>query len=219
MSVLISLPTVLLVAGAFLLGISSGSPQLASSQANAEMITDSELGLDTSSQYSDPSLIHSAPANFEKSDSRYGQPIRVNIDELSVRSRVIPVSSYGGVMEIPEDISKVGWYVGGSAPGDSQGAAVLVGHRDGVESGRGAFFGIEELNEGDRISVTSSEGIQLRYSVLGVDVVDKDSIEGIADSIFTKVGQPRLILITCGGAYEKEEGGYQSNVIVTAVPI
>jgi LPXTG-site transpeptidase (sortase) family protein len=177
-----------------------------------------DLGLNYSGQVPETSLVHSAPLDFEKTDSVSGHPIRVNIQALSVQSNVMPVSSYGGVMEIPEDISKIGWYVGASSPGDAQGSAVLVGHRDGVGSGRGAFYGIEELERGDSISITTSEGIQLTYSVVEVEVVDKDSIEDIATSIFTRSGDPRLTLITCGGAYVKNDGGYESNVIVTAIP-
>jgi LPXTG-site transpeptidase (sortase) family protein len=180
--------------------------------------SESDLGMNYSGQVSETSLVHSAPLDFEKTDSDSGHPIRVSIQSLSVQSNVMPVSSYGGVMEIPEDISKVGWYVGASSPGDAQGSAVLVGHRDGVGSGRGAFYGIEELERGDAISITTSEGIQLTYSVVEVDVVDKDSIEDIATLIFTRSGDPRLTLITCGGAYVKNDGGYESNVIVTAIP-
>jgi len=180
--------------------------------------SESDLGMNYSGQVSETSLVHSAPLDFEKTDSDSGHPIRVSIQSLSVQSNVMPVSSYGGVMEIPEDISKVGWYVGASSPGDAQGSAVLVGHRDGVGSGRGAFYGIEELERGDAISITTSEGIQMTYLVVEVDVVDKDSIEDIATLIFTRSGDPRLTLITCGGAYVKNDGGYESNVIVTAIP-
>jgi LPXTG-site transpeptidase (sortase) family protein len=213
-----TLPTVLLVAGALLLSMSSGSLQIDNLDEQVPINSDSALGLNDSRQFSETSLVHSAPINYEEADSQFGHPIRVNIQALSVQSRVMPVSSYGGVMEIPEDISRVGWYVGGSSPGDAEGSAVLVGHRDGVGSGRGAFYGIENLEMGDHISVISSEGFRLTYAVVEVEVVDKDSIENIAASIFTKSGEPRLTLITCGGAYVKDDGGYDSNVIVTALP-
>ena len=38
------------------------------------------------------------------------------------------------------------------------------------------------------------------------------------DDVFATDGSPRLTLITCGGYYDRSNGGYQDNVVVTAVP-
>jgi hypothetical protein len=36
--------------------------------------------------------------------------------------------------------------------------------------------------------------------------------------VFARTGAPRLRLITCGGEYDVDAGGYQQNLVVTAVP-
>lgn len=216
-SLLLATPTVLLVSGAILLGFSLSSSSVSTATSDLVTVNDPQLGVGT--QYQDQSLIQSAPREWEEQRAQLGPPILVSIRELQMYSSVIPVTAYSGVMEIPEDISKVGWFLGSAAPGQSRGSSVLVGHRDGVEGGRGAFFEIEALNHGDQIMVTTSGGTRLRYSVIEVQLVDKDEIPAIAEFVFAMDGDPRLTLITCGGTYDSENGGYQSNVIVTAVPI
>ena len=39
------------------------------------------------------------------------------------------------------------------------------------------------------------------------------------DDLFAVDGPARLTIITCGGVYERDNGGYQANVIITAVPV
>ena len=214
--VLLATPTVLLAVGALLLGFS-----LNDSNPNVEsngVVSVSNPQLGTESAYLNESLVKSAPQNWEEQRTRLGPPILVTIREMEMYSPVIPVTAYSGVMEIPEDISKVGWFVGSAAPGQDRGSAVLVGHRDGVEGGRGAFYDIENLSHGDQIMVTTSGGARLSYSVIEVELVDKDKIPEIAEFVFATDGDPRLTLITCGGSFDSEDGGYRANVIVTAVP-
>ena len=38
------------------------------------------------------------------------------------------------------------------------------------------------------------------------------------DDVFDRSGPAVLRLITCGGAYDAEDGGYQDNLVVTATP-
>lgn len=218
MSWLLASPTILLVAGALLIGASGNINNASVSQEQFFTVTEPELGVGDS-DYAQTSLINNVPTNSGAAVSEGGQPILVSIEALAVRSPVIPVVAYGGVMEIPEDILTVGWYSEGVRPGSQKGSAVLVGHRDGVEEGRGAFYGIEELDSGDRITVTLSDGSRLKFSVQTVSVVDKDSIPALAERVFAADGDPRLTLITCGGPYERDDGGYQANVIVTALPV
>ncbi len=39
------------------------------------------------------------------------------------------------------------------------------------------------------------------------------------EELFAVDGPPRLTLISCGGYYDPDNGGYQDNVVVTAVPL
>ncbi|NDH19161.1 MAG: class F sortase, partial [Actinobacteria bacterium] len=86
-------------------------------------------------------------------------PVSVAIDELGVRAPVDPVGIYeDGSVEIPEDVSRVGWYRFGSDPAQGEGSTVIVGHRDGFDQGAGAFYSIAGLDIGDAIEVELADG-------------------------------------------------------------
>ena len=122
--------------------------------------------------------------------------------------------SRAGNAEIPPDGDVVGWYEFGSAPGDPRGSAVLIGHRDTQAEGAGALFDLDTIARGDVINVRSGKAT-LTYRVVALRSIDK---EGLPDSLFRRGGPHQLVVITCGGAYIPEAGGYQENVVAVAVP-
>jgi sortase (surface protein transpeptidase) len=146
-------------------------------------------------------------------------PVSVHIPALSVKSDVIPVGvdSENSVV-VPEDIQEIGWYAFAAGPMDTQGSVVLVGHRDGVVSGRGAFYGIDQLEPGDPVVLRTSDGSRIRFVVQDSQSVTRERFAELAPEIFSSSGSKRLVLITCGGEYVKSAGGYQENVLVTAIP-
>lgn len=147
------------------------------------------------------------------------QPVKVHIPSIDVTAPVVNVGlTKDRVMEIPEDITKVGWYQYSVTPGSHQGSAVIVGHRDGAVQGHGAFYDIGTLEVGDKIVVTNEDGQKLDYKVVARELLDKHKWSKEAPKYFVIDGPARLTLISCGGYYDKAAGGYQSNVIVTAVP-
>ena len=214
---LLAMPTVLLVTGALLLGFGLGDSPIA--QPNANVLRTNVLEQETGDQYLEPSLIKSAPSSWVEQKNVFGSPVLVSIRSLELHSSVIPLTAYSGVLEIPEDISNVGWFVGSASPGQKEGSAVLVGHRSGAEGERGAFSAIDSLKSGDFILVTTSEGVRLKYTVIEVEAVEVESIPAVANFVFDRQGEPRLTLITCGGDYESATGAPQENVVVTAVPV
>ncbi|MBU6244177.1 MAG: class F sortase [Actinomycetales bacterium] len=151
---------------------------------------------------------------------RLGSPASVRIDDLRIDAPVIPVGLVdGNVLEIPKDIQRVGWYEYGPRPGSPAGSSVLVAHRDGTTQGRGVFFALDALDVGARVEVVTSTGLTLPYRVVAVEGIQKAKFQADIEEFFASDGPPRLTLITCGGAYEPGQGGYQANVIVTAVPV
>ncbi len=146
-------------------------------------------------------------------------PARIFIPTIDVDAPVVATGiSADGVVDIPENVNEVGWYNGSSKPGDVRGASVIVGHRDGAFGVDGAFYNLGKLGPGDPVRVVDDEGIAMNYEVAAREVVAKSNFANVAPEYFSKTGSPRLTLITCGGAYIKEKGGYQANVIVTALP-
>jgi LPXTG-site transpeptidase (sortase) family protein len=145
-------------------------------------------------------------------------PMRVRIPALDVETKVFPVGlDKNDAIEIPEDIRYVGWYKLGVPPGVDRGSAVLVAHRDGREQGRGVFYYLGTLEPGDKVYVKTSTGQELPYKVVSRESILKKSLP--YEELFAVDGDPRLTLISCGGYYDPDNGGYQDNVVVTAVPM
>ena len=130
---------------------------------------------------------------------------------------VEPADTVGGVLQVPDDIRKIGWWSGGAYVGDPFGATVLAGHVDSVDQGIGFFARLLKLKSGDRVRV-SAGAHQATYEVASVGLVAKRALadDGAA---FDQSGDARLVLITCGGEFMPAEGGYQSNLVVVARPV
>jgi hypothetical protein len=43
--------------------------------------------------------------------------------------------------------------------------------------------------------------------------------QALPAALFGRQGPPRLTVITCGGAFDAERGGYQQNYVVVAEPM
>jgi LPXTG-site transpeptidase (sortase) family protein len=145
-------------------------------------------------------------------------PVRLQIPTLDIDTKVLPVGlDKNDALGIPEDITKVGWYKLGVPPGVDRGSAVLVAHRDGAAQGRGVFYYLGNLNVGDKVIVQNSAGEDLKYQVVARELIKKKRLP--YEELFAVDGEPRLTLISCGGYYDRNNGGYQDNIVVTAVPM
>lgn len=143
-------------------------------------------------------------------------PTAVSLPTLGVAAMIAPVGlDPEGSMEVPTDVGTVGWYRFGPAPGDSVGSAVLTGHVDSADQGRGVFAELGLLSPGDPIEVTGADGVARRYDVVARESWPKDEIP--LDRLFERSGPGRLVLITCGGAFDPTALSYEENIAVTAV--
>lgn len=129
----------------------------------------------------------------------------------------VPIVGVGiapdGQAEIPEDVSTVGWYSYGSAPGDGDGSVVLMGHRDS-KGGKGALWTLPNVAVGSTITVTDAAGVAHSYEVTSNESISKQVVP--LSDLFVRNGPPQLVIISCGGDYVKELGGYLDNVVLTA---
>ena len=143
-------------------------------------------------------------------------PRSLSIPALGVSPSVVPTGvTRAGNAQIPRDGDLVGWYEYGSAPGDVRGNAVLIGHRDTEAEGPGALYDLDSLQPGDTLTVRSGARTY-RYEVAALRSIEK---AGLPDSLFRRGGPHQLVVITCGGAYLPEAGGYQENLFAVAVPV
>lgn len=141
-------------------------------------------------------------------------PTRVTVASIGLDLPVRPVGVAGdGQMELPANPSVVGWYRFGPAPGDGEGSVVLGGHLDSREYGVGPLVRLRKLRPGAVVEVRTSRGT-VRYRVEGVRDVDKKELA--LGELFARTGARRLHLVTCGGPYDANGGGYRDNLVVTA---
>jgi LPXTG-site transpeptidase (sortase) family protein len=128
---------------------------------------------------------------------------------------VDPASTVGGLLVVPENVQRVGWWDGGAEAGDPYGAMVIAGHVDSASMGLGFFVRLLKLRVGDRVSVSNS-AYHAAYKVLSVRSIPKNAL---SVGTFDQTGPHRLVLITCTGRYDRAKGGYENNLVVTATPV
>lgn len=143
-------------------------------------------------------------------------PIRLTIPALHLAAPVVPVHAAGGLLGVPPAIRQVGWWASGGIPGASTGTVVLDGHVDAATSGLGALWSLRDAQPSERITLGLPAGRSLAYRIVAVRAYPKAALPA---TVFTGPSGPaRLVLITCGGAFNPATGHYASNVVVWAVP-
>ncbi len=149
--------------------------------------------------------------------TRTPRPVGVSLGSVGIDATVLPVGvAEDGQMQLPDDPRVVGWYKFGTTPGAGTGATVLAGHLDAEGFGLGPLVRLRDVEVGDNLGVRSTSGRTRAYEVTRVRRFDR---QGLPTGLFSRSGPERLHLITCGGAYDSNNGGYQENLVVTAVPI
>lgn len=145
-------------------------------------------------------------------------PMTIAIPAIQVEAPIIGVgiASDSGQMEVVDDPSTVGWYQWGPSPGDA-GSSVLAAHVDLAGYGPGVFFDLDQLTEGDEVSIGFDDGTTDTFVVVDGRRVDKTELA--IDEIFRRDGPPVVRLVTCGGAFNRTERRYADNVVVTLSPV
>jgi len=138
-------------------------------------------------------------------------PDRISIPGARVDTVVDAVGTGPmGAIRVPS-LGRAGWYDGGPRPGEP-GRAVIIGHLD-TKRGPGLFARVPALRPGDAISITDRRGRLYGYQVIGSARVRKDRFP--TKDVYGGGGGSALVLITCGGPYDPDEG-YRDNVLVYA---
>lgn len=144
-------------------------------------------------------------------------PVRMTASSVRVDAEVVPVGvADDGQMELPADPDVLGWYHFGPSAGDGSGSVVLAGHVDSLTYGVGQLARLPDSRVGDEVLVRTESGLDLRYTV--VDVQNIPKLDLPLEDVFRRDGDERLLLITCGGEFDRQHGGYTDNIVVTAAP-
>lgn len=143
-------------------------------------------------------------------------PTRVVIPALKIDRQLVPLGVLGdGSLEAPRRPADPGWWQDGPPPGTG-GNAVIVGHLDST-TGPAVFYGLASLNSGDKVMVTRGDGSIARFRVRGVEQVPVTKFP--AERVYRRSGPAGLVLLTCGGVYDRSAGRYVDNVLVFASPV
>jgi len=144
-------------------------------------------------------------------------PVHVRVARLGIDAGVSPVAIdlKSGALGLPSKLQRTGWWPDGSAPGAPRGAVLIAGHVDSADGGIGAFFALRRARAGDVVEVDGGAGRTRTYRVTTVRTYAKQKLPV---GVFSRKGPARLVLVTCGGPFDRSTGHYPYNLVVTAVP-
>ncbi|GAA2188382.1 class F sortase [Micromonospora lupini] len=150
--------------------------------------------------------------------ARIVPPVRLVIPGIDVTATVnaVGINERTNEFEVPPSVDQIGWYRYGPGLETDAGSVVIAGHVDSAKQGRGAFFRLRELDQGDTLTATGSDGKARKYRVVAREEYAKTKIP--LERYFARDGKPRLTLITCGGPFDAKARKYRDNIVVTAVP-
>lgn len=196
-------------------GTGAGEEVRGSAAVGTSRTSSSDPGQREDAVRRDPPRVTAAPA-VPPVPEPVVAPVRVRVPTVGLDMAVRPTGvGRGGQMQLPSDPRLLGWYRFGPAPSSGTGAAVLAGHVDSRRYGVGPLSRLAAVSAGDTVRVLSADG---RVTVYRVDSIERFDRQGLPDAVFTRSGPERLRLVTCTGAFIPEAGGYQQNLVVTAVP-
>ncbi|MCX4770574.1 class F sortase [Streptomyces sp. NBC_01260] len=143
------------------------------------------------------------------------RPVRIDIPGLGVSAPLVDLTLDSrdklGVPD-PADRNLAGWYRDGVTPG-SPGNAIVVAHVD-TPTGPAAFAGLDALPPGATVDVRRADRKIATFRVYAIEEYEKNDFP--STHVYGPTKDAQLRLLTCGGAYDRSAGGYQSNVVAFA---
>lgn len=138
--------------------------------------------------------------------------MHLDIASIGVSTRLVRLGlQEDGTVEVPSVRGTAGWFRLGTVPGE-RGSAVILGHVDSVD-GPDVFADLSALRPAQRVEVGLSDDTRVSFEVTGIETYANADFP--ADRVYAGTRRGReLNLVTCGGEYDPDRGGYQSNVVV-----
>lgn len=140
----------------------------------------------------------------------------LDIPSIHVSAPVLPevISNYS--LQIPGDVRQVGVWVGGGQVDGTTGTVLIAGHINWYDQGHGALYDLADIHAGAPIYLSDSAGNVTDWKAISLAAVPKTALP---QGIFAPTGSRRLVVVTCGGAFNSQTGHYADNVIMTAAPM
>lgn len=143
------------------------------------------------------------------------RPTEIRIPKINADSSLIAVAvDKDGQIAVPSvsQPMQAAWYRFSPVPGDV-GPAIILGHIDGNHQ-PGIFYHLNDLNPGDEVIVSRSDGKDVKFVVDHKIEVPKNQFP--AEAIYGNTDKPQLRLITCGGVFDHAAHSYVDNIVVYA---
>lgn len=141
-----------------------------------------------------------------------GIPKSFSIPLLAIHTNVQPVGLItGGEMGTPNNFKDVAWFNLGVRPGEA-GNAVLAGHLDTNLGKGGVFWNLNKVQPGNYVFVYDKNNKKMRFRVVRSEVYGADNAP--MEEIFGSSDEARLNLITCDGAWDRENKNYNERLVV-----
>jgi hypothetical protein len=132
-----------------------------------------------------------------------------------VTAPLLPESISDNQLGIPSDVHNVGIWSGGGSITGTQGTVLLAGHVNWWNQGNGALYDLASLKAGATIYVSATTGTETAWQAVSLHSYLKADLP---QTIFDPSGPRRLVLVTCGGAFDPTTGHYADNVVAIAAP-
>lgn len=140
------------------------------------------------------------------------RPLHLTIPTIGVSTPLVLLGlNEDRTVEVPTEWGRAGWFRLGPVPGQ-RGSSVILGHVDSAD-GPAVFADLSTMRSPDRVDVVLSNDTIVSFEV--TDVETYANADFPAERVYAGTTRAReLNLVTCGGEYDQERGGYQSNVVV-----
>jgi hypothetical protein len=141
-------------------------------------------------------------------------PVSIVIEGARVDASVEKRNIIDGVMEAPSGPTDVAWYQQTDLLGEV-GNVVMVGYVDYFDVGPAVFFHLQDLEQGDEIVATGTDGNRYVYTVERVELYEVvDMTDQTVEEIVGPTQEASITLITCGGEFDYDRGVYLSRTVV-----
>jgi hypothetical protein len=154
---------------------------------------------------------YARPADSDVTPER---PLRLRLPSGTVLPVDVSVSDAQGTLALPNTVERAGWWGGSARVGDVYGAVVVAAHVDSFTEGIGPIAQLLSARLGDVVTL-ESRTLSRDYVVESARLVPRAALGTLAP-LLSFAGENRLVVITCGGTYDRDRGGYHDNLVVVA---
>lgn len=141
-----------------------------------------------------------------------------------------------GTLYVPADPGTVSWARQDAQPGSAHGTTILTSHINYVINGQLVVGALSDLASyaqhaiGKQITLRLADGRLLRYRIVAGREYSKDELAADPElrsdlynqsNLYGPSRRPsgRLLLVSCGGAFDQYTGEYQDNVFLYLLPV